>query len=404
LVIAYWWVINQWRGSVWFFRSPEIVFGEGALDHLATLRGSRALIVTDENVARLGFVGQVAARLSAAGIESSVFSDVEPNPSLQTVQRGTARALEYQPDWVVGLGGGSCMDAAKAIFVLYERPDLMADGIAPIGILGLRQKARLVAIPTTSGTGAEVTWPIVLTDMEQHLKLSVGHSENIPDLAIVDPIFVAHLPRQITADTGMDVLTHAVEGYTSHWRNDFADGLCLKAIQLVFDYLPRAYEQGSGDGEAREKMHNAATIAGLGFGNSMAAMAHALGHSLGAVLGVPHGRAVGLFLPYTIEFTARGDMPTRYGEIARFLGLPATTEDEGVASLARAVRDLARRIDQPLSLQESGISRQEFEEQLLQLVDHALNDSSMIISLRFPEDEEVERLLRYAFAGTPIDF
>ncbi len=154
----------------------------------------------------------------------------------------------------------------------------------------------------------------------------------------------------------MDVLTHAVEGYTSLWHNDFADGMCLKAIQLVMDYLPRAYEEGSNDPEARERMHNAATIAGLGFGNSMAAMAHAMGHSLGALFPIPHGRAVGLFLPYTIEFTTWGDAPTRYGEIARFLGLPAGDAAEGVASLSKAIRDLARRIDQPTSLQEAGIS------------------------------------------------
>jgi alcohol dehydrogenase class IV len=389
---------------MWFFRSPEIVFGLGALDHVADLCGHRALIVTDENMVRLGFVQQVQARLADAGMETSVFAEVEPNPSLETVQRGAGKAVEYGPDWVVGLGGGSCMDAAKSIYVLYERPDLAADGVAPIGVLGLRQKARLMAIPTTSGTGAEVTWPIVLTDSAEHRKLSVGHPENIPDLAIVDPLFVTHLPRPITADTGMDVLTHAVEGYTSQWRNDFADGLCLKAIQLVFEYLPRAYEQGAEDFEAREKMHNAATIAGLGFGNSMAAMAHALGHSLGALLPVPHGRAVGLFLPYSIEFTARGDVPTRYLEIARLLGLPARDEAEGTASLVQAIRDLARRIEQPLSLSDAGISRPEFEEQLPQLVDHAANDSAMVVGLRFPEDEEVERVFRYAFDGKPIDF
>jgi alcohol dehydrogenase class IV len=389
---------------MWFFRSPEIVFGEGALDHVADLQGHRALIVTDENMVRLGFVQQVQALLAKAGMETSVFAEVEPNPSLETGQRGAKQALEYGPDWVVGLGGGSCIDVAKSIFVLYERPDLAADGIAPVGSLGLRQKARLMAIPTTSGTGAEVTWPMVMTDTAEDRKLSVGHPENIPDLAIVDPLFVMHLPRPITADTGMDVLTHAVEGYTSQWHNDFADGLCLKAVQLVFEYLPRAYEQGGEDFEAREKMHNAATIAGLGFGNSMAAMAHALGHSLGALFGVPHGRAVGLFLPYSIEFSARVDGPTRYTEIARLLGLPARDEAEGTTSLVQAIRDLARRIEQPLSLSEAGISRPEFEEQLPQLVDRAVNDSAMVVGLRFPEDEEVERVFRYAFDGKSIDF
>jgi len=389
---------------MWFFRSPEIVFGEGALEHLSTLEGRKALIVTDQNIVALGMVKQIQARLAEAGMETAIFADVEPNPSMETVKRGADAALTYQPDWIVGLGGGSAMDAAKSIFVLYERPDMAPDEIAPVGSLGLRQKARLIAIPTTSGTGAETTWPVVLTDTAEHRKLSLGHPENIPDLAIVDPSLVSALPPEITADTGMDALTHAVEGYTSQWRNDFTDGLCLKAVQLVFDYLPRAVLGGMSDPEARERMHNAATIAGLGFGNSMAAMAHGLGHSLGAVCGVPHGRAVGLFLPYTIEFTARGGVPTRYGEIARFLGLPAGDEPEGAASLAGAIRDLARRIGQPTTLQEAGLTCAQFEECLSRLVGNGLNDSATIIGMRFPEEAEVEQICRYAFEGKPIDF
>ena len=178
----------------------------------------------------------------------------------------------------------------------------------------------------------------------------------------------------------------------------------LKAVELVFEYLPRAWEKGSNDPEAREKMHNAATIAGLGFGNSMAAMAHGLGHSLGAVLHVPHGRAVGLFLPYTIEFTVRGSLPTRYAGIARFLGLPARDEEESAASLAKAIRGLARRIAQPTSLQEAGISREDFEANLPKLVSNALNDSASIVGLRFPEEEDAEKIFRYAFEGKSVDF
>jgi alcohol dehydrogenase class IV len=389
---------------MWFFRCPEIVFGPGALDHLAEIEGQRALIVTDDNLVALGYVEAVQARLDEAGIESQVLSGVEPNPSLDTVRRGAAQALAYEPDWIVGLGGGSCIDAAKSIWIQYERPDLAPDEVAPVGRLGLRQKARLIAIPTTSGTGAEVTWPIVLTDLEEQRKVSVGHAENIPDLAIVDPAFVRDLPPQITADTGMDVLTHAVEGFTCCWYNDFADGMCLKALQLVFDYLPRAYSEGAGDEEARERMHNAATIAGLGFGNSMAAMAHGLGHALGALLPLPHGRAVGLCLPYTIEFTVRGEGATRYAELARFLGLPAGDELEAAAALAAAIRELAGRIDQPTSLQQAGISRQVFEDRLPHLVENALNDSATIVGQRFPEEDEVERILRYIYDGRPVDF
>lgn len=389
---------------MWFFRSPEIAFGEDALDYLSEIQGHKAFIVTDENIAALGFVEKVQAQLARASIETAVFAGVEPNPSMQTVRRGAEAARTCAPDWIVGLGGGSSIDAAKSIWILYERPDLEPDEVAPLGDLGLRQKARFIAIPTTSGTGSETTWPFLLTDTSEHRKISLGHPEDIPDIAIIDPLFVSELPPQITADTGMDALTHAVEGYTSQWRNDFTDGLCLKALQLVFDYLPRAYESGRSDPEAREKMHNAATIAGLGFGNSMAALAHGLGHALGALFPVPHGRAVGLFLPYTIEFTVRGQLPTRYAEIARFVGLPAADEAEGAASLARAIRDLARSIGQPASLQEAGISEKDFEAQLPKLIDNALNDSAMILGLRFPDEDEVEKCCRYIFEGKPIDF
>jgi alcohol dehydrogenase class IV len=389
---------------MWFFRSPEIIFGEDALEHLANIQGRKALIVTDENITALGFVDWVQAKLAEAGIEAAVFAEIEPNPSMQTVERGARQALAHQPDWIIGLGGGSCLDAAKSIWIQYELPGRAPDDVAPTGKLGLRRKARMVAIPTTSGTGAETTWPIVLTDTTEDCKISVGHPENIPDIAIVDPVFVHHLPAQITADTGMDALAHAIEGYTSHWHNDFADGLCLKAIQLVFEYLPRAWLDGSKDLEARAKMHSAATIAGLGFGNSMAAMAHAMGHSLGAVLPVPHGRAVGLFLPYTIEFTVRGHLPTRYADLARFMDLPAADEAEGAASLAAAVRALARRIDQPTSLRSAGISRQDFEDRLPKLVSNALNDSALIVGLRFPEEEELEKVFRHAYEGRAVGF
>lgn len=297
------------------------------------------------------------------------------------------------------------MDAAKSVWIQYERPDLEPDDVAPIGKLGLGVKAKLIAIPTTSGTGAETTWPIVLTDTEEQCKISIGHPENIPSLAIVDPVFVNSLPPQITADTGMDALVHAVEGYTSHWANDFSDGLCVKAAQLILTYLPRAYEGGAGDPEAREKVHNAATIAGLAFGNSMVAMAHGLGHSLGALLPIPHGRAVSLCLPYTIEFTVRGWLPTRYAELALLLGLPAAADEpEGAAVLAGAIRDLARRIEQPTTLEEAGISREEFEAALPKLTDNATNDSAMTISLRFPEEEEIEKVFRYMYEGKPVDF
>jgi len=390
---------------MWFFNSPEIIFGPGALDYLEEVQGQRAFLVTDANIEALGFVDLVRQRLAKAGLECQVWAEVEPDPALQTVQRGAAAALAFEPDWIIGLGGGSCMDAAKGIWVLYERPDLTPDGINPIERLGLRQKARLIAIPTTSGTGAEATWAIVLTDTAEQRKLGLGSRENLPDMAIVDPLFTANLPPRLTADTGLDALAHAIEGYTNSWANDFCDGPCLKATELVFKYLRRAYTDGS-DAEAREKMHNAATLAGMGFGNSMVALAHSMGHALGGIFHTPHGRAVALFLPYSIEFIARGPtmIPTRYGEIARFLGLPAETEEQGAASLVAAIRDLMRQVEQPLTLQELGVGREELEANMETLATNAELDVYTITSLRVPTHDEITRLYRYAYEGGSIDF
>ena len=387
---------------MWYFSSPRIIFGEDALCFLDELVGQRAYIVTDANVKALGFVDQVQERLAVAGIESAMFADVEPNPSIQTARRCAALMTDFGPDWVVGLGGGSCMDTAKAAWFLYERPDVDPAAINPFDDFGLRAKARLICIPTTSGTGAEVTLATVLSDTEEQRKLGLGSFELVPDIAIVDPCFVMGLPPRITADTGLDALTHAVEGYTSTSHNDFCDGLCLKAIQLVFTYLPRAYADGS-DAEARERMHNAATIAGLGFGNSMAALAHAMGHSLGAVFHTPHGRAVGLFLPYTIEYTARG-ADSRYGDIAHCLDLPADNEEQGSASLVDAIRRLGTSIGQPQSLRELGITPEAFEDALPHLVANAESDTALVMNSRIPSSAELERLFHCAFDGRSVDF
>ncbi len=388
---------------MWFFRSPLIVYGDDALFHLSQLQGRRALIITDENILRLGFVQKIEKYLKDAGFEISVFSEVEPEPSLETVLKGKALAETLNPDWIIGLGGGSCLDAAKAIWLLYENPHLDPRAINPFEDLKLREKARMVAIPTTSGTGAEATWAVVLTDKAEQRKLSLGAPINTPDIAIIDPDLVMELPPGLTASTGMDALCHAVEGFTSIWHNDFADGLCLQAIKLVFEFLPRAYERGREDREARTKMHYAATLAGLGFINSMAGLAHALGHSLGALFYIHHGRAVGLFLPYTIEYCANAG-GTRYGEILRFLGIPFTDEGEAASILVRKIRELARSTREPLSLAEAGISREEFERALSKLVEKANMDACINTGTRIPSERETELLFRYAYDGKSIDF
>lgn len=387
---------------MWYFVSPQIAFGEGALDALDELVGRRALVVTDATLVQLGLVDRVTARLARAGLEAQVFAEVEPDPSVETVRRGAALAAEYGPDWVVGLGGGSAMDAAKAIWILYERPDLHPGEINPMVAPGLRKKARLITIPTTSGTGAEVTWGIVLTDTAERRKMGLGHRENVADLAIVDPALVMGLPPRLTADTGLDALAHAVEGYTCAWHTDLTDGLCLQAARLIFRYLARAVADGA-DAEARERLHNAATCAGLGFGNAMASVAHALGHALGAVFHVPHGRAVGLFLPYTVEFAAR-EAPERFAELESLLGCRPAEGEAGARALAARIRELSRCLGNPLSVAEVGIERAAYEAQIDKLVDDAFNDTQMVSAVRAPSYEELQQLFLYAYDGREVDF
>lgn len=387
---------------MWIFSSPKVVFGDDALEYLEHLQGRRAFFVTDANMLAFGFVARVQQRLTAARLDSAVFAEVEPNPSLQTVQRAARLMAEYQPDWIIGLGGGSAMDAAKAAWLLYECPDADPAAINPMEDYGLRQKARLIAIPTTSGTGSEATWATVLTDTEAQMKLSMGSPELLPDLAIVDSTLVMGLPARITADTGMDVLTHAVEAYTNTLANDFSDGLALKAVDLALRYLPAAYADGS-DVEARGHMHNAAAIAGIAFSNAMLGLSHAMGHSLGAVLHVPHGRAVGLFLPYVVEYTANGG-GTRYADIAHFVRLPAGDEAEGAAALAAAIRKLSAQINFATRLEDLGITRDAFEQALPKLIANAAADNQIFFNARYADNGDLDKLFRYAYEGRSIDF
>jgi alcohol dehydrogenase class IV len=388
---------------MWYFVAPQVVFGQDALSYLAELKGKSAFIVTDKNIVSLGLVGRVKEQLSQAGIRATVFDEVEPDPSLQTVRNGVAVMNQYGPDLVVAVGGGSVMDAAKAMRVQYERPDIKPEEINPfISDLGLGTKCKLVCIPTTSGTGAEATFAIVLTDTADQRKLSLINREVIPNIAIVDPELARAMPSQITADTGMDALTHAVEGYTCAWKNDFTDGLCIKAMQIVFKYLPRAVKDGN-DTEARERMHNAGCIGGIGFINALSSMAHAAGHSLGALFHIPHGRAVGLFLPYTIEFIneARQEL---WAEIAYAIKLEVPEGKRAATVLAQAIRGLAREINQPLSIKETGIPLDSFNKVMEKLVDNVMADGSLIVSARIPSVAETERFFGYVYEGKSIDF
>ncbi|WP_448594502.1 iron-containing alcohol dehydrogenase [Thermoflexus hugenholtzii] len=388
---------------MWFFKTPEIVFGEDALFYLEELRGQRAFVITDAHLRRLGLVRRVEEHLRRAGMEVHVFDMVEPNPTVDLVRIGSDVIRAFNPDWIVAVGGGSVIDAAKAIWVLFERPDLDPLAISPMEPLGLRRRARLVAIPTTSGTGSEATWAIVLTDPRARRKLGVGSRENMPDIAIVDPAMAMDLPPRLTADTGMDALSHALEGYVSTWRNPFSDAMCLHAARLIFAYLPRAYRDGARDPEARAHMHLAATMAGIGFGNAMVGLAHSLGHALGARFDIPHGRAVGLFLPYVIEFNARV-AADRYAHLLQAIGRPSPNGPEAAFQLSRAVLELLETLEQPQTVAACGIPRDDFEADLPTLVEYALEDPSTLTNPRSPTAEEVEHLLLYAYEGKMVDF
>lgn len=388
---------------MWEITFPRtIVVGEGALSYLEQIKGQRALIITDKTIRSLGIADQVVRLLKQAGLEVQVFDGVEPEPSRRVVEQAVKVARDFGPDVIIGLGGGSCMDVAKAVFALYERPDLTLDEIVPLVELGLRKKAKLINIPTTSGTGADVTWAVVITDEAEELKMELASREIVADVAILDPRLPSSMPPRLTADTGLDALTHAIEAYASKWHNDFSDALALWAIRAIFTYLPRAYRNGS-DMEAREKLHNAATMAGLAFSNSQIGAAHAMGHALGALFKIPHGRSVAVFLPYTIEYNARV-AASRYAEIADALGLGGRASEEKARRLAEAVRQLLADVGEPLKVADLGISQADYEAKLEALVDRAMSSTGTVANPRELGRSDYARLFTYAYEGRHVDF
>lgn len=388
---------------MWFFRSPLIAFGEEALSELEQIQGHKAFLVTDAILQSLGLANRVEKHLRNAGLECEVFSQVEADPAIETVQRCATAMSAYAPDWIVALGGGSVMDTAKSAWFLYERPDRPLDSINPVEDLQLRSKARLILIPTTAGSGSEVSFGVVIKDPQTRQKLELGSYEFLPDMAIVDPSLSAGMPPRLTADTGVDALSHALEGLNSTWSNDFSDALAIHAVRLIIEYLPRAVKNGVGDMVARERMANAATLSGLVINNTNIALAHAFGHSAGAIFHLPHGRVTALFLPYVIEYLNCGGVG-RYREVASVLGLPAPDEDQAARNLAHFVRAFLEQLGLPTTLAQAGVSRQQFEQEFSVLCINAQMDTGMVMSRRIPSLEEIERLYECAYHGTQVDF
>jgi alcohol dehydrogenase class IV len=385
---------------MWTFVCPRIVFGENSLDYLQRVKGKKAFIVTDGTMISLGYASLVQDMLKRGGIDSVVFGEVEPEPSFETVNRGRDILAESDCDLIVGLGGGSVMDAAKAIRVIYEMPEIRVEDIAPMMDIEL-EKTKLILIPTTSGTGSEVTTAIVLTDRAEERKAPTVHVNVGADLAIIDPVFIEKLPKQLIADTGMDALSHAVDAYISDWKNDFSDGLAIKALEMIFKYLPRSYKDPA-DKEAKEKMHIAATLAGLSFGNAQAGLSHTIGHSVGAVFHIPHGRACGISLPYTIQFEAK-EAGEFVEELARYVGIEKKGK-EAIDEFIEKIFKLMVEIEMPHSLRGVGIKRENFEAKLEKLMENEAMDSTFGTIRRLPTDEELQALSECIYEGKAVDF
>ncbi|WP_422461590.1 bifunctional acetaldehyde-CoA/alcohol dehydrogenase [Endozoicomonas sp. ALB115] len=407
----------------WFKLPRKIYFEANSLQYLEKMQDiSRVFIVTDEIIQSLGYVDKILYHLRkrTTPVQVEIFNQVEPDPSLETVRNGAREMARFNPDVIIALGGGSPIDAAKGMWLFYEQPDADFAGMAQ-KFLDIRKrvykfphlgkKAKLVAIPTTSGTGSEVTSFAVITDKEKGAKYPLADYELTPDVAIIDPNLVLTVPKKVTADTGLDVLTHAMEAYVSIMASDYTDALAMKAIQLVFDYLPQSYE--TADRKAREKMHNASCIAGMAFANAFLGVNHAIAHKLGNELHISHGQANAVLLPHVIEYngcpnpTKVASFPKyqyyiaheKYAEIAKMLGLPAKTPEEGVKSLANAVRDLMKRLDMPASLQEIGVDESLFKSKISMLANHAFEDQTTTANPRLPLISELEALLTKAYYG-----
>jgi alcohol dehydrogenase class IV len=388
---------------LWFFTSPRIVFGEDSLEQLNTIEGKRVLVITDPIVSKLGMLELVLKELKKEPRVIDVFDQVEPEPSFENVEKVATAASRFQPDLLVALGGGSCIDAAKGAWVRYERPDLKLDAVSPLTKLDLRKKARLVAIPTTAGTGSDATWVAVLTDRAQNMKLDYFSSrELVPDYSILDPRFVLKLPREATAYTGLDALDQGIEAYVSQWRNDFADGLALRSIQILFQYLPKAFDDPD-DLQARQKTQNAATMSGLAFSNSQVGLAHATGHALGAIFHMSHGLAVGISNPYVVQFSSR-DAADRYSDIAHVIGIREESPQKATEMLVESIKTLMAHLKTPLSLQEAGISQSVFDDNVDSLIEQTNRSTCTFVNPRVPDVEEVRKLFACMYEGRQIDF
>ncbi|GIM27630.1 NADPH-dependent butanol dehydrogenase [Clostridium polyendosporum] len=380
----------------------DLYFGKGSMEVLKTIKGKKAIVVVGGgSMKRFGFLDKVVAYLEEAGMEVKLFEGVEPDPSVETVFKGAEVMREFEPDWIVSIGGGSPIDAAKAMWVFYEHPELKFDDIKdPFTIPELRNKARFIAIPSTSGTATEVTAFSVITDYKTEIKYPLADFNITPDIAVVDSNLAETMPKTLTAHTGMDALTHAIEAYVAALHSPFSDPLAIQAIEMIRDYLIPSFEENM---EAREQMHYAQCLAGMAFSNALLGITHSMAHKSGAVFHIPHGCANAIYLPYVIDFNKKACID-RYAYISKRLGLAGTTDEELVDSLTSMIIEMNKKMNIPLTLKEYGINEEEFKNKVQVIAERAVEDACTGCNPRQITPAEMQKLYECAYYGEKVDF
>ncbi len=380
----------------------DIYHGKGSIDVLKEIKGKKAMIVMGGgSMRKFGFLQKIEDNLKEAGLEVMVFEGVESDPSVETVMKGAEAMKKFNPDWIVGLGGGSPIDAAKAMWIFYEYPDFtFEEAIVPFKLPELRKKAKFIAIASTSGTATEVTAFSVITDYKAKIKYPIADFNITPDIAIVDPDLAETMPPKLVAHTGMDAMTHAIEAYVSTNADNFTDPLALKAIEMVRDNIKNSYD---GDKFARSEMHDAQCLAGMAFSNVSLGIVHSMAHKLGGVFHVPHGCANAILLPSVIEFNSKV-CAKRYAKIANTLGLDGNNEDELVKSLVKLIRNLNKDLNIPYTFKEYGVDEKEFLENLSFMSKNAVKDACTLTNPRKVTPEEIEKIYKASFYGEEVNF
>ncbi|MDO4452897.1 MAG: iron-containing alcohol dehydrogenase [Eubacteriales bacterium] len=388
----------------------DLYHGKGSLEELKNLKGKKAiLVVGGGSMKRFGFLDRAVNYLKEAGMEVKLFENVEPDPSVETVMKGAKAMQEFEPDWIVAMGGGSPIDAAKAMWAFYEYPETTFEQlITPFNFPQLRTKARFCAIPSTSGTATEVTAFSVITDYEKGIKYPLADFNITPDVAIVDPEIAQTMPKKLTAHTGMDAMTHAIEAYVSTLHCNYTDPLALYAIKMIHENLKKSYD---GDADARSNMHDAQCLAGMAFSNALLGIVHSMAHKTGAAYTgghIVHGCANAMYLPRVIQYNAKvEEAAKRYAEIADFIGLGGNTTEEKVAALVEELKNMNKSLDIPNSIKEYEggiIDEKEFMEKLPKVAELAIGDACTGSNPRVPVQEEMEKLLKACYYGEDINF